>query len=148
VNCALLCLPFFPLADSIFLFDFIRSKYGLSIVNHLLNVLGEIALGYDIGYKLGELVKAHPALKDIACEKDFRALIGAFHSHGHNRLCGLDNLMIYVKGVGLEALETCELFFSKSNALASTTCYASRFHRQQAITTYLKHAGQFDTYQT
>ncbi|KAJ7871910.1 hypothetical protein B0H13DRAFT_2236318 [Mycena leptocephala] len=123
------------------------SKYGLSIVNHLLNVLGEIALGYDIGCKFGKLVKAHPTLKDIACEKDFRALIGAFHGHGHNRLCGLDNLMIYVKGVGLEALETCESFFSKSNALASTTHYASRFHRQQAITTYLKHADQFDTYQ-
>ncbi|KAJ7918559.1 hypothetical protein B0H13DRAFT_2321316 [Mycena leptocephala] len=123
------------------------SKYGLSIVNHLLNVLGEIALGYDIGCKLGKLVKAHPALKDIACEKDFWALVGTFHGHGHNRLCGLDNLMIYVKGVGLEALETCESFFSKSNALASTTHYASRFHRQQAITTYLKHADQFDMYQ-
>jgi hypothetical protein len=55
--------------------------------------------------------------------------------------------MIYMKGVGLEALETCESFFSKSNALASTTRYATRFHRQQAITTYLKHADQFDTYQ-
>ncbi|KAJ7873189.1 hypothetical protein B0H13DRAFT_2349171 [Mycena leptocephala] len=98
------------------------SKYGLSIVMHLLKVLGEIALGYDIGCKFGKLVKAHPALKDIACKKGFQALIGAFHGHGHNRLCGLDNLMIYVKGVGL-------------------------FHRQQAITTYLKHADQFDTYQ-
>jgi hypothetical protein len=44
-------------------------------------------------------------------------------------------------------LETCESFFSKSNALASTTQYASRFHRQQAITTYLKHTDTFDTYQ-
>jgi hypothetical protein len=55
--------------------------------------------------------------------------------------------MTYVEGVGLEALETCESFFSKSNALAATTRYASRFHRQQAITTYLKHADTFDTYQ-
>jgi hypothetical protein len=89
----------------------------------------------------------HPALKDLACNKNFRALVGAFHGHGHNRLCGLDNLMTYVEGVRLEALETCESFFSKSNALAATTRYASRFHRRQAITTYLKHADTFNTYQ-
>ncbi|KAJ6569306.1 hypothetical protein B0H19DRAFT_939602, partial [Mycena capillaripes] len=61
--------------------------------------------------------------------------------------CQLDNLSTYVKGVGLEPLEDCESFFSKSNALASTTRYASRFHRQQAITTYMKHTNTFDTYQ-
>ncbi|KAJ6501407.1 hypothetical protein DFH09DRAFT_1335950 [Mycena vulgaris] len=122
------------------------SKYPLAIVNHLLNILGEIALGYNIGCKLGKMVKVHPALKDLARDKNFRALVGAFHGHGHNRLCGLDNLMTYVEGVGLEALEGCESFFSKSNALASTTRYASRFHRQQAIATYLKHADTFDTY--
>ncbi|KAJ7857274.1 hypothetical protein B0H14DRAFT_2352306, partial [Mycena olivaceomarginata] len=123
------------------------SKYPLAIVAHLLNILGEIAIGYDIGCKFGKIVKVHPALKDLARDKNFRALVGAFHGHGHNRLCGLDNLMTYVEGVGLEALETCESFFSKSNALASTTRYSSRFHRQQAITTYLKHTDTFDTYQ-
>ncbi|KAJ7351212.1 hypothetical protein DFH08DRAFT_694544 [Mycena albidolilacea] len=46
--------------------------------------------------------------------------------------------MTYVEGVGLEALEICESFFSKSNVLASTTRYASRFHRKQVITMYLK----------
>ncbi|KAF7372625.1 hypothetical protein MVEN_00125600 [Mycena venus] len=81
------------------------SKYPLAITAHLLNILGEIAIGYDIGF-------------------------GAFHGHGHGRLCGLDNLMTYVEGVGLEALEICD-----------------RFHRQQAITTYLKHADTFETYQ-
>ncbi|KAJ7801388.1 hypothetical protein B0H14DRAFT_2386481 [Mycena olivaceomarginata] len=74
------------------------------------------------------------------------AAIGAFHRHGHGRLCGLDNLMTYVEGVRLEALEICESFFSKSNALALTTRYASRFHREQAITTYLKHTDTFETY--
>ncbi|KAJ6476159.1 hypothetical protein C8R45DRAFT_1054631 [Mycena sanguinolenta] len=122
------------------------SKYPLSVTAHILNTLGEVALGYDIGCKLGKIVKVHPALKDLARDKNFRALVGAFHGHGHNRLCGLDNLMIYVEGVGSEPLEGCESFFSKSNALASTTRYASRFHRQQAITTYLKHTDTFDTY--
>jgi hypothetical protein len=93
------------------------------------------------------MVKVHPALKELAHDKSFRALVGTFHGHGHNRLCGLDNLMTYVEGVGLEAFETCKSFFSKSNTLASTTRYASRFHRQQAIATYLKHADAFETYQ-
>ncbi|KAJ7200512.1 hypothetical protein GGX14DRAFT_466331, partial [Mycena pura] len=59
----------------------------------------------------------------------------------------LKNLSTYVKGMGLEDLEGCESFFSKSNALASTTRYATAFHRQQAITTYLKHADVADAYQ-
>ncbi|KAJ7894458.1 hypothetical protein B0H14DRAFT_2334388 [Mycena olivaceomarginata] len=122
------------------------SKYLLTITAHLLNILGEIVIGYDIECKFGKMVKVHPALKELARDKNFRVLVGEFHGHGHNRLCG-DNLMMYVKGVRLEALETCESFFSKSNALASTTCYSSQFHHQQAITTYLKHADTFETYQ-
>ncbi|KAK7040640.1 hypothetical protein R3P38DRAFT_2513560 [Favolaschia claudopus] len=122
------------------------SKYALSVVAHLLKVLGKLAVGYDIGCLLDKLVKAHPELSALAEEKGFKALVGAFHGHGHNRLCGVDYLMTYVEGVGLEALEGCESFFSKSNALASTTRHASRFHRQQAITTYLKHTDTFDTY--
>ncbi|KAJ7351528.1 hypothetical protein DFH08DRAFT_957837 [Mycena albidolilacea] len=122
------------------------SKYPLSLTHHLLNVLGQVALGYDIGCKFGKLVFAHPALKDLARNKDFRALVGAFHGHDHKRLCGIENLMMYVEGIGLEALEGCESLFSKSNALASTTRYSSRFHCQQAIVTYLKHTDAFDTY--
>ncbi|KAK7028351.1 hypothetical protein R3P38DRAFT_3314844 [Favolaschia claudopus] len=122
------------------------SKYALSVTAHLLKVLGKLAIGYDIGCLLDKLVKAHPELSALAEEKGFKALVGAFHGHGHNRLCGIDYLMTYVEGVGLEALEGCESFFSKSNALASTTRHASRFHRQQAITTYLKHTDTFDTY--
>ncbi|KAJ7868478.1 hypothetical protein B0H13DRAFT_2351364 [Mycena leptocephala] len=130
--------------------DMIKSgelaKYGLSITAHLLEVLGQIAAGYDIGCKFAKMVKAHPVLGKLAADKKFLALVGAFHGHGHARICALYNLMTYVKGVGLEALEGCESFFSKSNALASTTRYASRFHRQQSITTYLKHADAFDAY--
>ncbi|KAJ6522137.1 hypothetical protein DFH09DRAFT_938515, partial [Mycena vulgaris] len=123
------------------------AKYPLAIVHHLLDILGTVAMGYEVGCKLDKTIKAHPALKGLAHEKAFRSLVGAFHGHGHNRLCGVDNLTIYVRGVGLEALEGCEILFSKSNALASTTRYSSRFHRQRAITTYFKHADTFDTYQ-
>ncbi|KAJ7711407.1 hypothetical protein DFH07DRAFT_1021509 [Mycena maculata] len=122
------------------------SKYPLSLTAHILNILGEVALAYDIGCKYKKLVKAHPLLKELAADKNFRALVGAFHGYGHGCLCGLENFMTYVEGVGLEAGEGCEIFFSKSNALASTTRYASWFHRQQAITTYLKHVDTFETY--
>ncbi|KAJ7792123.1 hypothetical protein B0H14DRAFT_2394917 [Mycena olivaceomarginata] len=123
------------------------SKYPLAITAHLLNALGEVAIGYDIGCKFGKIVAVHPALKELAADKNFRALVGAFHGHGHGPPVWPRHLMTYVEGVGLEALEICESFFSKSNALASTTRYASRFHRQQAITTYLKHTDTFETYQ-
>ncbi|KAJ7727652.1 hypothetical protein DFH07DRAFT_871547 [Mycena maculata] len=123
-----------------------RHGFVLKVVDMVRS--GELSLlRYDIGCKFGKKVKVHPALKELARDKKFRALVGSFHGHGHNRLCGLDNLMTYVEGVGLEAGEICETFFSKSNALAATTRYASRFHRQQAITTYLKHTDTFDTYQ-
>ncbi|KAF8209227.1 hypothetical protein K438DRAFT_1960954 [Mycena galopus ATCC 62051] len=59
----------------------------------------------------------------------------------------LTNLSTYVKGMGLEDLEGCESFFSKSNALASTMWYASAFHHQRAIASYLKHADTADVYQ-
>jgi hypothetical protein len=48
--------------------------------------------------------------------------------------------------MGLEDLEGCERFFSKSNALARSTRYASIFHRRQTITTYLAHTDVYDTY--
>ncbi|KAJ7857406.1 hypothetical protein B0H13DRAFT_2237713 [Mycena leptocephala] len=106
------------------------SKYGFAVTNHLMRVLGEIAVGYDIGCKFGKMVKLHPRLKKLAADNNFRALVGAFHGHSHNRRCQLVNLTTYVKGVGLEPLEGCD-----------------RFHRQQAITTYMKHTDAFDTYQ-
>ncbi|KAJ7878492.1 hypothetical protein B0H14DRAFT_2341972, partial [Mycena olivaceomarginata] len=53
----------------------------------------------------------------------------------------------YVEGVGLEDLEKCKSFFSKSNALAPCTRYASTFHCQQAIVSYLKHTDIFGTHQ-
>jgi endonuclease III-like uncharacterized protein len=104
---------------------FVRSKYLLAITAHILNVLGEVAISYDIGCKFSKTLKAHPALKELAANKNFHALVDVFHGYRHSRLCGLNKLMTYVEGVGLEALKICESVFSKSNVLASTTRYAS-----------------------
>ncbi|KAJ6547650.1 hypothetical protein B0H19DRAFT_1212174 [Mycena capillaripes] len=124
------------------------SKYGFAVTAHLLRVLGECAGGYDIGCKFHKMCQSHPVLNKLATDNNFKSLIGSFHGHGHNRRCQTKNLTTYVKGVGLESLEGCEAYFSKSNALAATTRHASRFHRQQAIANYMKHTDVFDTYQS
>ncbi|KAJ7748011.1 hypothetical protein B0H14DRAFT_3897197 [Mycena olivaceomarginata] len=123
------------------------AKYPFSITAHLLKVLGEVGIGYNIGCRFGKMVWMHPALSSLAASNNFKALVGAFHGHAHNRRCQLTHLSTYVKGMGLEDLEGCETFFSKSNTLASTTRYATAFHRQQAISTYMKHADTADAYQ-
>ncbi|KAJ6459501.1 hypothetical protein DFH09DRAFT_960550 [Mycena vulgaris] len=122
------------------------AKYGFAVVNHLMRIFGKIGVGYDIGCKFLKMVQAHPGLTKLARDTGFRALVGAFHGAAHARRCQVYNLTTYVQGVGMEALENCESYFSKSNSLAPGTRHASRFHRQQAITTYMKHTDAFDTY--
>jgi hypothetical protein len=86
-------------------------------------------------------------LGPLARALDYKALVGSFHGHAHNRLCQLSFLATYVKGMGLEDLEGCERFFSKSNALTSSLRYASVFHRQQKIVEFMKHMDNTETYQ-
>lgn len=123
-----------------------RAKYPLAIVDALLDAFGpDVGFGYDIGCGFGKTVKKSP-LRTKADGMNFKSLVGAFHGHAHNRLCQLVFLANYVPGMGLEDLEGCERFFSKSNALARSTRYASVFHRRQTIATYLAHTDVYDTY--
>ncbi|KAF8991338.1 hypothetical protein BDQ17DRAFT_1393007 [Cyathus striatus] len=55
--------------------------------------------------------------------------------------------MSYAGGIGLEDLEGCECFFSRSNALASQIRHSSIFHRQQSIIEFMKHMDAFETSQ-
>ncbi|KAJ7858710.1 hypothetical protein B0H14DRAFT_3085063 [Mycena olivaceomarginata] len=116
--------------------DMIRSgelaKYPLAIVEELLDTFG-MNLGAG---ELGEQARRNK----------LKCLVGSFHGHAHNRLCQLSFLATYVEGMGLEDLEGCERYFSWSNGLAKSCRYASRFHRQQEITTYAKHFDSFETY--
>ncbi|KAJ7824252.1 hypothetical protein B0H14DRAFT_3469498 [Mycena olivaceomarginata] len=105
------------------------AKYGLAIINHLIRVLGEVTMGIDVGCKTGRMVKAHPRLSELSSQNNFKAVVGAFHGLGHG-YC-----------------ENCESYFSKLNALASSTRYSTVFHRQQAITTYMQHTDICDAYQ-
>lgn len=100
---------------------------------------------YNVGCHFEATVE-NSDLRDLAREKRLRCLVGSFHRHAHNRLCQLRFLTTYVEGMGLEDLEGCEQFFSRLNGLAKSCHYASRFHRQQEITTYVKHFDSFETY--
>lgn len=123
-----------------------RAKYPLAVVKELLDTFGmKIGAGYDVGCHF-EATIAHSELGDAAREKKLRCLVGSFHGHAHNRLCQLAFLATYVEGMGLEDLEGCDRYFSRSNGLAKSCRYASRFHRQQEITTYAKHFDSFETY--
>ncbi|KAJ6470477.1 hypothetical protein C8R45DRAFT_1055093 [Mycena sanguinolenta] len=130
--------------------DMIRSgelaKYPLAVVEQLLDAFGmKLGAGYDVGCHF-EATVANSELGEKAKEKKMKCLVGSFHGHAHNRLCQLSFLATYVAGIGLEDLEGCERFFSRSNGLAKSCRYASRFHRQQEITTYAKHVDSFETY--
>jgi hypothetical protein len=122
------------------------AKYPLAVVEVLLEVFGaSIGGGYDIGCKFRTTL-ARSELGPQARALNYKALVGSFHGHTHNRLCQLFFLATYVKGMGLEDLEGCERFFSKSNALTSSLRYASVFHCQQKIIEFMKHMDNFESY--
>ena len=122
------------------------AKYPLAVVQKLLETFGaKLGGGYDIGCKFATTLERSP-VGDLSHENGYKSLVGAFHGHAHNRLCQLSNLTTYVEGLGLEDLEGCERFFSKSNALGSSVRHASVFHRRQAITGFLDHMDNLETY--
>jgi hypothetical protein len=124
--------------------DMSRSKYPLAMVEALLNAFGAgLGGGYDVGCKLEELLAKSP-LGSRARELSYTSLIGIFHGRGHSRKCQVKNFARYVLGLGLEPLEEAEEFFSRSNALAGSTRYSSRFHRQQDIVLYLQHIDRVE----
>ncbi|KAJ7016435.1 hypothetical protein C8F04DRAFT_1281448 [Mycena alexandri] len=122
------------------------SKYGLAACAELLEDFdGAVGSGYDVGCGFAGTLFNSP-LGAKALLKKFMFLVGAFHGHAHNRLCQLIYLATYVLGLGLEDLEGCERFFSKSNAMAASIRYASVFHRRQILASYFKHFDTNETY--
>ncbi|KAJ7890953.1 hypothetical protein B0H14DRAFT_3081615 [Mycena olivaceomarginata] len=85
-------------------------------------------------------------LGDKARTNRFKSLVRSFHGHAHNRLCQLSFLATYVEGLGLEDLKGCERYFSRSNALAKSVRYASKFHRRQEITTFMKQIDDLEVW--
>ncbi|RDB14988.1 hypothetical protein Hypma_016140 [Hypsizygus marmoreus] len=107
------------------------AKYPLAVVEVLLDAFSVcLGGGYDIGCKFGTTFDRSP-LGPLARELEYK----------------LSYIAKYVKEMGLEDLEECERFFSKSNALAPSMRYASVFHRKQWIHEFIKHMDKMDTYQ-
>ncbi|KAJ7713506.1 hypothetical protein B0H16DRAFT_1667329 [Mycena metata] len=122
------------------------SKYALAACAELLEDFNRgVGLGYDVGCGSASTLFNSP-LGAKALLKKFMFLVGAFHGHAHNRLCQLLYLATYVSGLGLEDLEGCERFFSKSNLMAASVRYASVFHRREILANYFKHFDTNETY--
>ncbi|KAG1888972.1 uncharacterized protein F5891DRAFT_1216814 [Suillus fuscotomentosus] len=122
------------------------AKYPLAVVSKLMDVFGkQLGGGYNIGCQFKTTLD-NSSIGPLARSLQHTCLVGAFHGHAHRRLCQLFSLTTYIKGLGLEDLETCERTFSKSNSLASALRYASVFHRQQAIDAYFEHNDNFEVY--
>ena len=118
----------------------------MAVVAKLLDVFGNnLGGGYDIGCQFKTTLD-NSSLGPLVRSLHHTCLVGAFHGYSHRRLCQLFSLTTYIKGLGIEDLETCERTFSKSNALASVLRYASVFHRQQAIDSYFEHNDDFEVY--
>jgi hypothetical protein len=67
--------------------------------------------------------------------------VNAFHGHTHNRACQLCFHPLYLHGLGLEDLETCEQIFSASNSVAWLIHHASHFYWLQFLNL---HFNQWD----
>jgi hypothetical protein len=99
----------------------------------LLNTFGDDqGIGHDIGCR-GATTIANCSIGCKAKQHRLTILVNAFHGHAHNRRCQLRNHPLYVKGIGLEDLETCERIFAASNAVARTIRHASYFHWLQFL---------------
>ncbi|KAJ3912126.1 hypothetical protein F5877DRAFT_54492 [Lentinula edodes] len=136
-----------------------RSKYSLATMHHFLDTEkrlrmsngeegppnGKLCFAYDVGCTNSKTVYRSP-LAPLAKYMGYLPVVGTMHGYAHERACQLNFLLLYQTGAGLEDGETCEQYFSKSNALASAIRHASVFHRRQMITEYAYHTDNFETY--
>jgi len=115
-------------------------------VNQLIDVFGEDQLiGYDIGCSFSSTI-ASSSIAVKACENQLACCVNAFHSHAHKQLCQLLHHPLYLQGVGLEDLETCECVFSTSNVATQLICHASFYHWLQYLDLHFSQWDQ-DRYQ-
>ncbi|KAF8510085.1 hypothetical protein JB92DRAFT_2728674, partial [Gautieria morchelliformis] len=109
------------------------AKYGLATLEKSLKVFQEDqCVGSDIACSFMATVH-NSSLSEDAHNKRLTMALNAFHGHAHGRLCQLKWHPMYLPGVGLEDLETCERLFSASNAIARLIRHASYFHYLQFI---------------
>ena len=89
-------------------------------------------MAYDIGCSHSATVRAS-SISDKARIHRLLLLVNTFHGHAHNRACQLQNHPMYLPGLGIEDLETCERIFAASNSVAPLIRHASYFHWLQFL---------------
>ncbi|KIK16346.1 hypothetical protein PISMIDRAFT_33747, partial [Pisolithus microcarpus 441] len=108
-------------------------KYALAIVEQVLDICGpDQAIGHDISCSSRKTILSS-LLSQCAKDLNLQVVVNAFHSFAHNRVCQLQNHPLYLAGLGIEDLETCERIFSNSNSTAALICHASLFHWMQFL---------------
>ncbi|KAI9566562.1 hypothetical protein HD554DRAFT_2025109 [Boletus coccyginus] len=113
--------------------DMIKTKYPLAVINRLLSAYRPNGgCAYDIGCAFASTAN-NSSIADKIRTLDLHFMVGAFHGHGHNRLCQLDWHLLYIEGIGNTEGEGCEHAFSASNELVRSIRHATHFHRRQAI---------------
>ncbi|KAG1884097.1 hypothetical protein F4604DRAFT_1919926 [Suillus subluteus] len=109
------------------------AKYGLATVNRLLDVCGaDQAIGHDIACSSRKTI-ATSSIGAKAADLNLQVVVNAFHGFSHDRRCQLQNHPLYLNGLGLEDLETCERIFASSNSAAVLIRHASYFHWMQFL---------------
>ncbi|KAG1839854.1 hypothetical protein C8R48DRAFT_621385, partial [Suillus tomentosus] len=71
-------------------------------------------IGSDINCSLSKTVTAS-SIRDKAFNRKLSLSVNVFHRHTHNCKCQLQYHPMYLRGFGLEDLETCEHIFASSN---------------------------------
>ncbi|KAG2032361.1 hypothetical protein BDR03DRAFT_936026 [Suillus americanus] len=109
------------------------AKYPLATINKLIDVFGDhLGIGSNIGCSLRKTVAAS-SIRQKTDDHHLILAVNAFHGHAHNRKCQLQHHPLYLRGFGLEDLETCERVFAASNAAAPLIRHASHFHYVQFL---------------
>ncbi|KAG1883117.1 hypothetical protein F4604DRAFT_1576688 [Suillus subluteus] len=103
-------------------------KCGLASINKVLDVCGnDQAIGHNITC-LSQKTIATNLIGQKAKELCLQLVINTFHGFSHNHCCQLENHPLYLIGLGIEYLETCECIFASSNSTALLIQHTSHFY--------------------
>src|SRR5882757_8440640 len=112
------------------------------MVNKIIDVHGNHQMiGYDIGCSFGATVAAS-SIGAKAKGSNLKTCVNAFHGHAHKCLCQLTHHPLYLTGIGLDDIKTCERIFSASNAVAHLVRHASFFHWAQFLDLHFDQWGR------
>lgn len=110
-------VSFFHLIYLTLYLTFYRAKYGLAVINHLLQAHGnDIGLVQDTSCAFSKTVATSNFLGDRAQEARLQICVNTFHGYAHSHLCQLQYHPLYRIGFRFSDLEVMEQVFLMLNA--------------------------------